>query len=288
MTCDDRGVSVVTGFGVGWRPELAGALAERTDLRFVEVIAENIGLDGRAFAPGAPAPAELGVPVVVHGIGLSLGGAERPDPARLARLGAVAAAVGAPLVSEHVAFVRAGGYEAGHLLPVPYTRDALDVLVANIRIARAELPVPLALENVAALLRWPDDELEPADFLAELAERSGALLLVDVANLHGDMINHGVDPVEVFDRLPWENVAYLHVAGGVMRAGRYHDTHLHSVGAPQLTLLADAVGRFPPGQCAYLLERDGCYPPVEEFHAECDRVQAAAAAGAGRMPCSSR
>ncbi|WP_250610609.1 DUF692 family multinuclear iron-containing protein, partial [Frankia sp. AgKG'84/4] len=65
----------MTGFGVGWRPELAGALAERTDLRFVEVIAENIGLDGRAFAPGAPAPAELGVPVVVHGIGLSLGGA---------------------------------------------------------------------------------------------------------------------------------------------------------------------------------------------------------------------
>ncbi|MCK9894958.1 DUF692 domain-containing protein [Frankia sp. AgB32] len=277
----------MAGFGVGWRPELAGMLGGCAGLRFVEVIAENVALGGgHASAPAGPSPGELGVPVVVHGIGLSLGGAERPDPARLRRLAAVAEAFGAPLVSEHVAFVRAGGYDAGHLLPVPYTRDALDVLVANVRIACAELPAPLALENTAALLHWPDDELAPADFLTELAERSGALLLVDVANLHGDMINHGHDPVEAFDRLPWERVAYLHVAGGVMRQGRYHDTHLHPVGAPQLTLLADAVGRFPPGRAAYLLERDGRYPPPATFYAECDLVRTAAA-GVHR-PLSSR
>lgn len=279
----------MTGFGVGWRPELAAVLAERAELGFVEVIAENVGLGfGGGVMPAGPAPADLGVPVVVHGIGLSLGGAERPAPARLRRLAAVAQDVGAPLVSEHVAFVRAGGYEAGHLLPVPYTRDALDVLVANVGIACAELPVPLALENPAALLRWPDDELAPADFLAELVERTGALLLVDVANFHGDTVNHGLDPVAAFDRLPWERVAYLHVAGGSMQEGRYHDTHLHPVGAPQLELLADAVRRFPPGRAAYLLERDGRYPPAVEFHAECDRVQAAAAHAERQLPWQPR
>ncbi|CAJ62276.1 hypothetical protein FRAAL3633 [Frankia alni ACN14a] len=164
------------------------------------------------------------------------------------------------------------------------TRDALDVLVANVRIACAQLPVPLALENPAALLRWPDGELAPADFLAELAERTGALLLVDVANLHGDAVNHGLDPVAAFDRLPWERVAYLHVAGGSMHEGRYHDTHLHPVGAPQLELLADAVRRCPPGRAAYLLERDGRYPPAAEFHAECDRVQPAAAHAERQLP----
>ncbi|ONH29205.1 DUF692 domain-containing protein [Pseudofrankia asymbiotica] len=270
-------MAALAGFGVGWRPELAAALAERADLGFVEVIAENVPLDRHGRQPRtASTPTDLGLPVVAHGIGLSLGGGEPPDPSRLRRLAAVAEAVGAPLVSEHIAFVRADGHEAGHLLPIPYTRDALEVLVANVRVACAELPVPLALENPGALLRWPDDELTPADFLAELVERTDALLLVDVANLHGDTINHGLDPAATFDRLPWSRVAYLHVAGGVIRDGRYHDTHLHPVGPEQLALLAEAVRRLPPGQAAYLLERDGHYPPVAEFHAECDRVVATA------------
>jgi uncharacterized protein (UPF0276 family) len=84
---------------------------------------------------------------VPHGIGLSLGGAERPQPARLAHLAAVARSVDAPLVSEHIAFVRADGREAGHLLPVPRTREALEILSENVAIAQAALPVPLALER---------------------------------------------------------------------------------------------------------------------------------------------
>lgn len=283
--CHDRLVTTVAGFGVGWRPELAAALTDRTDIGFVEVIAENVPLGG----PTRPAPTDLGVPVVAHGIGLSLGGAERPDPARLRRLADVAVALGSPLVSEHVAFVRAGATEAGHLLPIPYSRDALDVLVANVRIACEQLPVPLALENPAALARWPDDELDPADFLAELVERTDALLLVDVANFHGDTINHGLDVVAMFDRLPWERVAYLHVAGGIVHDGRYHDTHLHALGPDQLDLLGEAVRRLPAGQPpAYLLERDGAYPPVADFHAECDRVQVAVNSRRGEASCPTR
>lgn len=285
--CNDRDMTALAGFGVGWRPDLAAILAERADLTFVEVIAENVPLDrhGRATVWAGPAPTDLGLPVVPHGVGLSLGGAEPPDPTRLRRLADVAAALGAPLVSEHVAFVRADNREAGHLLPIPYTRDALDVLVANVRIACAELPVPLALENPGALLRWPGDELTPADFLAELVERTDARLLVDVANFHGDTVNHGLDPAVTLDRLPWERVAYLHIAGGVLRDGRYHDTHLHPVGPEQLALLAEAVRRIPPGRAAYLLERDGHYPPAAEFHAECDRVVATATHPERRMSC---
>jgi hypothetical protein len=275
----------LAGLGVGWRPELAAVLADRADLGFVEVIAESL-------APHTPAPTALtglGVPIVAHGIGLSLGGAEPPDPTRLRRLALVSEQVDAPLVSEHVAFVRAGGHEAGHLLPVPYTWDALAVVAANIRIAQAELSVPLAVENPAALLRWPDDELTPADFLTELTERTGVSLLVDVANLHGDVVNHGLDALATLDRLPWERVAYLHVAGGVLHDGLYHDTHLHPIVPEVLDLLAAAVERCQHG-AAYLLERDGDYPPVDEFHAECDQVVRAAGAvpadrpGGGRRP----
>ena len=72
-----------------------------------------------------------GVPVIPHGVGLGVGGAEPPDPRRLAHLADCARALDAPLVSEHLAFVRAGGMEAGHLLPVPRTRAALSVVAAQ-------------------------------------------------------------------------------------------------------------------------------------------------------------
>ena len=97
---------------------------------------------------------------------------------------------------------------------MPRTREALDVLVANVRAAQAALPVPLALENVAALLSWPDDHMTDGEFLAELVDRTGVRLLLDLANLHTNQVNLGLDPLVALDQLPLDAVAYLHVAGG--------------------------------------------------------------------------
>lgn len=183
------------GVGIGWRPEIAGAVESLPGLDWVEVVAENI-------CPGhLPESLERllarGVRVVPHGVSLGIGGADRPDPAKLAALGERAVALGAPLVTEHIAFVRTSSVapgpvlEAGHLLPVARTRDALDVLCENVRIAQDALPVPLALENIAALVSWPGEELTEAQFLTELVERTGVRLLIDVANLHTNRVNRG-------------------------------------------------------------------------------------------------
>ena len=119
------------------------------------------------------------------------------------------------MVSEHVAFVPAGGREAGHLLPVPRTREALGVLCENVQRAMAELPVPLALENAAAVFDWPDAELRESDFLTELLERTGCLLLLDLANLFVNSTNFGFDAVAALGRLPLERIAYVHIRGGL-------------------------------------------------------------------------
>jgi uncharacterized protein len=250
--------------GIGWRPEIDLTVERLSGVDFVEVVAENV-------CPGhLPESLRLlrsrGVPVLPHGVTLSLGGAEPPDPARLARLAELAVAVGAPLVSEHVAFVRAGGREAGHLLPVPRTREALEVVVANVRAAQAALPVPLAVENVAALFGWPGDELTDGQFLAELVERTGVRLLVDVANLYTNQVNLGLDPLAALDRLPLQAIAYVHVAGGVRRDGLWHDTHAHPVPAAVLDLLAELCARVTvPG---VLLERDDAFPSDAALAAE--------------------
>jgi uncharacterized protein len=178
------------GVGIGWRPEIAGFVANLPGVRFVEVIAESV-------PPTGPLPDELtglrdrDVAVVPHGVRLSLGGAEPVDPARVAHLAQVANLLGAPLVSEHIAFVRAGGLEAGHLLPLPRIRDAIDAVVANVARTRAELSVPIALEPIAALFDWPDDEMDEAVFLTEILDRTDALLLLDVANVYANARNRG-------------------------------------------------------------------------------------------------
>ncbi|MFE7947914.1 DUF692 family multinuclear iron-containing protein [Streptomyces sp. NPDC057426] len=265
------------GIGIGWRPEIAEAVEALPGVDWVEVVAENVCAGH--LPDSLTRLRSRGVTVVPHGVSLGLGGADRPDAGRLADLAATATALGAPLVTEHIAFVRAGGaltatpvLEAGHLLPVPRTWDALDVLCENVRIAQDALPVPLALENIAALISWPGEELTEGQFLAELVERTGIRLLIDVANLHTNHVNRGESPSKALSELPVEAIAYVHVAGGLFRDGVWHDTHAHPVPEPVLDILSELASRVsPPG---VLLERDDNFPAPAELASELATIRA--------------
>ncbi|MFE2435574.1 DUF692 domain-containing protein [Streptomyces sp. NPDC059409] len=275
------------GTGIGWRPEIADVVEGMPGIEWVEAVSENL-------CPGHLPDSllrlrERGVTVVPHGVSLGLGGAERPDAGRLAALAERAQVLGSPLVTEHIAFVRAGGaltasppLEAGHLLPVPRTRDALDVLCENVRIAQDALPVPLAVENIAALVSWPDEELTEGQFLYELADRTGVRLLIDVANLHTNHVNLGADPADALAELPLEAIAYVHVAGGFERDGVWHDSHAHPVPRPVLDILTDLASRVaPPG---VLLERDENFPDGDELRGEVEAIRVAVEKGRASRP----
>ncbi|MFI1016330.1 DUF692 family multinuclear iron-containing protein [Streptomyces sp. NPDC020965] len=264
------------GIGIGWRPEIADAVEGLPNVDWVEVVAENLCHD---HLPDSLIRLRArGTRIVPHGVSLGLGGADRPSERKLKDLAERAAVLGAPLVTEHIAFVRAGGeltasprLEAGHLLPVPRTREALAVLCENVRIAQDLLPVPLALENIAALISWPGEELTEGQFLAELVERTGVRLLIDVANLHTNRVNRGEDPATALDELPVEAIAYVHVAGGIERDGVWHDTHAHPVTEPVLEILRELRSRVsPPG---VLLERDDNFPAPAELAAELETIR---------------
>ncbi|MFB8008607.1 DUF692 domain-containing protein [Nocardia sp. NPDC056000] len=275
--------------GIGWRREICGMIAALDGIGFCEVIAESLVSAGadrprwrrvRGTRGAVAVPEELaaliarGMPVVPHGISLSLGGAEAVDERRVTHLAECARALGSPLVSEHIAFVRADGVEAGHLLPVPRTREALNALARNISRTQAELDVPLAVENIAALFEWPDAEFTEAEFLQELVERTGVYLLIDIANLYANARNTSRDPLRELLRLPTERLAYCHIAGGHEVGGRYHDTHVHPVPAEVLALVAEfAANRQVP----LMLERDGNYPPATELVAELNAIATASA-----------
>lgn len=261
----------LSGTAIAWRPAIAQALLDLRragSLSFTEVVAENV-------PPHAiPAPLrtlhEDGTTVVPHGVTLGLAGAGAPREESLERLAQLAVAFDAPLVSEHVAFARAAStadplhgdvLEAGHLMPPARTRDGLDVLVANVQAAQRMLPVPLALENIAALLSWPEDEYDEPEFLTELTDRTGVLLVLDLANLYSSAIAQGRDPRAELARFPLDRIAYVHVAGGEHRDGLYLDTHGAAVVPDVLDLLtafvAAAVRSRAGGRCpGVLLERD--------------------------------
>lgn len=276
------------GLGIGWRPETAGLALSREDLGFVEVVAESI-------RPQQPLPLglqllrEAGMSVIPHGVSLGLGGGQSPDKGRLARMASLVERLESPLVSEHVAFVRAGGINAGHLMPVPRTRSSLNIVVANVRAAQSALPVPLAVEPAASLLEWPSDgteSLTEPEFLGELVERTGCLLLLDLANLHTNSRNHGYDSVDFLNQLPLHALGYVHVAGGVERDGMWHDTHAHAMWPEVPELIAELAARTDvPGM---MLERDGAYPPTAELNAELDTISASWADGLSRGPTTRR
>ncbi|WP_327137665.1 DUF692 domain-containing protein [Streptomyces sp. NBC_01340] len=279
------------GTGIGWRPEIAEAVERMPGIDWVEAVAENL-------CPGHIPESLLrlrarGVTVVPHGVSLGLGGADRPDESRLTALAERAEALGSPLVTEHIAFVRAGGaltasplLEAGHLLPVPRTRDALDVLCENVRIAQEALPVPLAVENIAALISWPGEEMTEGQFLYDLVDRTGVRLLIDVANLHTNHVNRAEDPSKALAELPVEAIAYVHVAGGFERDGVWHDSHAHPVPQPVLDILADLASRVsPPG---VLLERDENFPDPSELERELGAIRVTLTKARARVATPSR
>jgi uncharacterized protein (UPF0276 family) len=275
------------GVGAGWRPAIADDLLDltREGMQFSEVVAENVRPDD--LPPRLVQALRAGLTVVPHGVTLGLAGGETPDPGRLAHLAALAVATGSPLVSEHVAFVRAGRagpgadelhadvLEAGHLVPAARSADALAVLVDNVRLAQQALPVPLALENIAATLSWPETSMDEAEFLTALTDATGCLFLLDVANVHATCSALGGDPRDLLDRMPLDHVAYVHVAGGFTDPeGVYWDTHAHDLTEDVLTLLTHVVDVLGPAGPPVLLERDTDVNGAV-VHAELDRVRRA-------------
>ena len=266
MTTNKNGLD---GVGLGWRPETAWMIHKNSDmLGFTEVIAESI----RRGSTPKPLQqlVDAGMPVIPHGVSLSLGSASKPAQRRLDHLAACAEQLGAPFVSEHIAFVRSAEHETEHLLPIERTENALEILCENILLAQTQLPVPLVLENIASLFEWPESKMDEATFLNRVLLETGCQLLLDLSNLHANATNFGVDPVAFLDSIDSSRIAYVHVAGGTMCNSVYHDTHRHPIPNEVFDLLQHL--RRSNAELPVLLERDENFDEPELLVDELDQL----------------
>jgi hypothetical protein len=254
------------GVGIGYRAGLhAGLLRNQSRFDFLELVADSFFANPRAATALASHR-----PCVLHSLQASVG--SRIELDYVERLRVLVEAVRPPWISDHLAYTRAGGFDAGHLLPVPWTDESLGVVAENLRAFRS-LGVPIALENITHVFQWPHSTLSEADFLTELVRRAGCWILLDLENLRVNHANHGgATPEEFLDAIPLDRVLQVHLAGGVAHAGLEHDTHSAAIPERTWRLLEELCRRIRPP--AVLIERDNDLPPVDELLREVARARA--------------
>jgi hypothetical protein len=253
-------------FREAWRWEV---IRHRGELGAVECIPEDVA--GPAGMRDLPLIRDA-VPVLLHGIGLSLGSTEGLDPERVRHTARVAEAVSPPWFSEHIAFTRAAGIEIGHLTPLPFTREAVATVTRNVAELKRALPgLPILLENIAYPFVLPGAEMSEAEFVRAVIEETDAGLLLDLENVHANARNHGYDPIAYLESLPLERVTEVHLAGGIVSGGRYVDSHTRPVPEESWVLLEWLAPRTPVR--AVIVERDDDLPPFDDLLAEVRRAR---------------
>jgi uncharacterized protein (UPF0276 family) len=264
-----------TGAGIGWRSRHhAEVLARRPRLGFLEVHAENHMGGGRRRA--VLEAARRAYPISIHGVGLSLGSVEPVDGVHLDGFAELVAAVDPILVSEHVAWCRQDGVYLNDLLPLPYTEEALEVLVRNIDHVQGRLKRSILMENPSTYLAFAHSTISEGAFLAEMARRSGCGLLLDVNNLYVNERNHGVPARATMAALDPASVAEIHVAGHHVAdlgdATLLIDDHGSTVADAVWDLYREATIRFPGART--LVEWDSRIPPLDILLAEAAKADA--------------
>jgi uncharacterized protein (UPF0276 family) len=261
----------VLGVGIGFRePFLTDLFRHRDGVDFLEITADHY------FNASAEKNAELDLlarhfPIIPHGLDLSLGSAEGIDDDYLSAMANVVAKLNPPWWSEHIAFTRAGGVSVGHLAPLPWTHEAVDVVVRNVGRVRSQIEVPLILENITAPMIVPGSEMDEVEFLTAILDRTGCGLLCDVTNLYTNAVNHGQDLGNLLERWPWDRVVQLHFAGGHWHDGTLIDSHAYPTPAEVWKVLEAAVARAPLR--GIILERDENLPSFSEILDELDHAR---------------
>lgn len=274
-TSERRGVRapIPARAGIGLRfPHHDRVLAETPAAAWLEVHPENY-LGGPAS--DVLAAVRRDYPLSLHATGLSLGSAGGLDGAHLAALAELARRLEPGLVSDHLSWSAAAGVHLPDLLPLPYTEEALAVVVRNLDQAQTALRRPLLLENPSTYLRFAHAGLGEAEFLGEVVRRSGCGVLLDVNNVFVSACNLGEAPAARLARLlgavPAEAVGEIHLAGHAVKrlddgVLLRIDDHGSAVSSEVWALFEAAVAALGPRPS--LIEWDTDVPALEVLLAE--------------------
>ena len=270
-SCSDLPVASGIGLRVAHHERVR---AEQPDIAWLEVHTEN-------FLGGGATPAMLEAlreryAISLHGVGLSLGSAEGLDEEHLARIAALVRRIEPAAISDHVSWSVTGGVYFNDLLPIPYDEDALTVIARNVMRFQEAVGRTVMVENPSTYLRHVQSDRAEPQFLAELCQRSGCGLLLDVNNVFVSTENHGDDAQAYLSAIAHLPIGEIHLSGHHLRQiGNRSiriDDHGSPVSDPVWALYERALAVIGPRPT--LIEWDSALPPLEILLAEANKAQA--------------
>lgn len=235
--------------GIGLRSaHLAEIQRDPPAIGFLEIHAEN-------YLGGSPAVQAVESlrdhhSLSIHAVGLSLGSVDGVDREHLARVAELVRRLDPAMVSEHLAWSMGGGRYFNDLLPLPYTEEALEVVVANVAKVQDVLGRQISIENPSRYFAFAHSTLSEPEFLSELVRRSGCGLLLDVNNVVVSAHNLGLDPAAWLGTVPAAAITEFHLAGHAVNDAEggtiLIDDHGSRVSERVWTLFQAAVERHGP------------------------------------------
>jgi uncharacterized protein len=277
-------------FGICWRSDLAaGIFANLDQIEVVEVLADNYFSSPRRILDSLKFLATQ-VRVTLHGVGMGLSGVTPPPPKIVDGMARLFNTISAESWSEHLAFVRAGDIEIGHLALPPLNDESIENTIRNIDFVRRVVGAPPGVENISSLLKPPCSPLSESEWLAQILEKSSCRMLLDLHNVVVNCFNFGESVTGFLARLPLHSISSIHLGGGKLvklksdeGAPRYHilDDHLHET-PPEVFSLLEEVSSRVEQPLTVVLERDGDYPHFEELLLELSKAREAVSRGRAR------
>jgi uncharacterized protein (UPF0276 family) len=179
-------------------------------------------------------------------------------------------------VSDHLSWSVLDDRYFNDLLPLPYTEEALDVVVRNIQRLQDRLGRQVSIENPSCYLGFTHSTMSEPEFLSEVTRRSGCALLLDVNNIHVTAHNLRLD-VRDWLTLPADVVTQYHLAGHTVNDADGEpiliDDHGSRVGDAVWTLFQEVVRRI--GARPTLIEWDTDLPALSVLLDEAQRADRA-------------
>jgi uncharacterized protein len=263
------------GFGLGLRTQhYADFIDAPQRVDWLELLSDNYMVPG-----GKPLVMldriRANYPVVMHGVALSIGSADGVDESYLDALVQLADRVQPLWISDHLCWTGVHGRVLHDLYPLPYSEDALDVVVRNVHRVQERLKRSLVLENVSSYVSFGASHMSEWEFISAVCARTGCRLLLDVNNIHVSSVNHGFDARAFLHGIPAGRVQQIHLAGHTDHGDHIIDTHDHPVADAVWALYVEALKLCGP--VATMIERDDHIPPLAELVTELDQARALSA-----------
>ena len=204
-------------------------------------------------------------PVSLHGVSLNIAG-QSLNRDYLKKLKAFAHELKPVWVSDHLCWTGSEATNTHNLLPFAWTQNTLQHLVSQIQEVQSLLERQLVLENISAYVQFKDSELSEPDFLSQLCQQSGCLLLLDINNLYVNACNYQFDPIAFLKSLPAASIVQYHLAGYAEQPGFLFDSHSQAVWPAVWKLYQQALQIIGPRPT--LIEWDENVPEFDVLEAE--------------------